>query len=135
IAPCLKYVNREIRGGGSFFGDIRREGVLLHTTRRFSLASPKEGSPAERAERAERNFSYWFESADEFLKMYAFGAGAGLNSNAAFQLHQATERLYTTAGMVFTGYKRKEHSLIKLHEEVAPLHPDLRNVLPRDTPQ
>ncbi len=103
--------------------------------RRFVLATPKEASPAERVERAERNFAYWFESAGDFLKTFAFSAGEGLNSNAAFQLHQAAERLFTTASMVFTGYKRKEHNLTKLQEEVAPLHADLRDMLPRATPE
>jgi hypothetical protein len=52
-----------------------------------------------------------------------------------FQLHQAAERLYVTASLVFTGYKRKEHSLQKLHEEAAPMHPDIAAVLPRTTPE
>ena len=37
--------------------------------------------------------------------------------------------------MVFTGYKRKAHDLKKLHDEAAPLHPALRDVLPRATPE
>lgn len=135
IVHDLKFVNGEIRAGSYFFGDIRNEGIVLHDARRFTLATPKEASPAERLERAERNFAYWFESANEFLTMYAFGAGEGLRVNAAFQLHQAAERLYTTACMVFTGYKRKEHKIEKLHEEAAPLHPALRDVLPRETPE
>ena len=36
---------------------------------------------------------------------------------------------------MFTGYKRKEHDLRKLHAEAAPLHPDLHAVLPRTTPE
>jgi len=59
----------------------------------------------------------------------------GLHVNAAFQLHQTAERLYTTVAMVFTGYKRKVHDLQKLHAELASLHPDLRDVLPRATPE
>src|SRR5262249_52739164 len=111
------------------------EGIVLYDGRRHTLATPKEASPAERAERAERNFAFWFESASGFLTMYELGAGAGLENHAVFQLHQAAERLYTTASMVFTGYKRKAHDLKKLHEEAAPLHPELRGVLPRATPE
>ena len=40
-----------------------------------------------------------------------------------------------TANLVFTGYKRKEHSLKKLHDEAAPLHPDIRDALPRTIPE
>jgi uncharacterized protein len=135
IAHDIKFVNREIRSGSYFFGDIRNEGVLLYDTQRFMLASPKEASPAERAERAERNFLYWFESAGGFLKTFEFSRREGLCANAAFQLHQATERLYVTASLVFTGYKRKSHDLKKLDEEAAPLHPDLRGALPRTAPE
>jgi uncharacterized protein len=135
IVHDIRDVNSEIRAGSYFFGDIRNEGILLYDARRFTLATPKEANPIERLERAERNFAYWFESADGFLKVYAFGASTGLNNHAAFLLHQAAERLYVTANLVFTGYKRKEHSLQKLHEEAAPLHPELRDVLPRTTPE
>lgn len=135
IAHDIKFVNREIRTGSYFFGDIVHEGILLHDARLFTLATPREATPAERAQRAERNFTYWFESADGFLQLHEDAVRRGLNSHAAFQLHQAAERLYTTACMVFTGYKRKEHNLEKLHDEAAPLHPDLARVLPRATPE
>jgi predicted nucleotidyltransferase/HEPN domain-containing protein len=135
IAHDIKFVNGEIRVGSYFFGDIRHEGVVLYDSQRFTLASPKEASPLERAQRAEKNFAYWFESANDFLEAHAFSASRGRNANAAFQLHQAAERLYTTASIVFTGYKRKAHDLTKLHAEAAPLHPDLGDVLPRATPE
>jgi predicted nucleotidyltransferase len=131
----LRFVNKEIRIGSYFFGDILHEGIVLHDAHRFTLATPKSATPAERAERAERTFKYWFESADGFVQTYAFGVSQGLNNHAAFLLHQAAERLYTTAAMVFTGYKRKEHNLEKLHQDVALLHPDLRAVLPHETPE
>lgn len=92
IAHDVKFVNTGIRAGSYFFGDIRNEGIVLYDARRHTLATPKEASPAERAERAERNFAYWFESANDFLKTFAFGAGAGLNNNAAFQLHHGTAK-------------------------------------------
>ena len=133
IAHDLKHVNTEIRAGSYFFTDIRNEGIALFGANAFTLASPKEATPEERLQRAERNFEYWFGSANDFLKMYEVGASMGLHVNAAFQLHQTTERLYTATSMVFTGYKRKQHDLEKLHAEVTPLHPDLRDVLPRAT--
>ena len=135
IAHDLKHVNSEIRAGSYFFGDIRNEGVVLYDAKTITLAMPKEASPAERLERAERNFDYWFGSAEGFLRMFTLGAAEGLNNQAAFILHQTAERLYTTVAMVFTGYKRKVHDLQKLHAEFAPLHPDLRDVLPRATPE
>ncbi|MDI1434259.1 HEPN domain-containing protein [Polyangium sorediatum] len=135
IAHDIKYVNREIRAGNYFFGDIRNEGVLLYDAHRHTLAKPKEATPQERAERAERNFSYWFESATGFLEGFEFYASKGRNAHAAFLLHQAAERLYVAVSLVYTGYKRKSHNLEELDDEVAPLHTDLRGALPRTTPE
>jgi HEPN domain-containing protein/predicted nucleotidyltransferase len=135
IAHDIKHVNSEIRAGSYFFSDIRNEGVVLFDAKTFTLASPKEASPAERLERAERNFEYWFGSAGGFLRGAQFYIGEGLNNHAAFSLHQTAERLFTTVAMVFTGYKVKVHDLQKLHAGIAPLHPDLRDVLPRSTPE
>ena len=131
----IRFVNSEIRAGSYFFGDIRNEGILLHDARRFTLATPKEANPRERLERAERNFVFWFESANGFIVGFKFYVSEGLNNHAAFLLHQAAERLYVATNLVFTGYKRKEHNLQKLHEEAAPVHPDIRAVLPRSTPE
>lgn len=135
IAHDVKFVNRQIRTGSYFFVDILNEGVLLYDARLFTLATPGAASPAERLQRAERNFTYWFESAEGFIVGCDLLAGRGLNNHAVFLLHQAAERLYTTVQLVFTGYKRKEHNLEKLHQEAAPLHPDLAAVLPRATPE
>lgn len=135
IAHDFKFVNDEIRVGSYFFGDIRNEGIVLYEQHHRTLATPKEANAGERLERAERNFAYWFESADGFIVGCELCAGRQLNNQAVFMLHQAAERLYVTACLVFTGYKRKEHDLRKLHEEAAPLHPELRAALPRSTPE
>jgi len=134
IVHDIKFVNREIRGGSYFFGDILSEGVMLYNSRRLHLAKPKEAGPKERLARAERNFSYWFASASGFLKTHTFCVREGLYSHAAFELHQAAERLHVTVSLVFTGYKRKSHDLEDLADEVAPLHPDLVGALPRTEP-
>ena len=135
IVHDIRFVNAEIRAGSYFFGDIRNEGILLHDARSFTLATPKEANPTERLERAERNFVYWFEGARGFIVGCDLYAGQALYNHAVFQLHQAAERLYVTTNLVFTGYKRKAHNLQRLHEEASPLHPDIRGVLPRTTPE
>lgn len=135
IAHDLKFVNNEIRGGSYFFGDIRNEGVVLFNTHRFNLATPKEVNPIERAERAERNFAFWIESANGFVQLSTDAITRQLNKHAAFLLHQAAERLYVAVGLVFTGYKRKSHDLEELDEGVAALHPDLPRALPRTEPE
>jgi predicted nucleotidyltransferase len=135
IAHDLKFVNNEIRVGSYFFGDIRNEGVVLYNTHRFNLATPKEVNPVERAARAERNFVFWFESAKGFVDLSTDAIARKLNAHAAFQLHQAAERLYVAVGLVFTGYKRKSHDLEELDASVATLHPDLPRALPKTEPE
>ena len=48
IVHDIKFVNKEIRVGQYFFGDIANEGVMLLDRRRFSLAKPKALNAQER---------------------------------------------------------------------------------------
>ena len=54
---------------------------------------------------------------------------------AAFELHQTTERLYTTTLLVFTHYKPKEHNIDKLGKQVSNLDPRFLPIFPRTTPE
>jgi uncharacterized protein len=127
----IRQFNRELRSGQYFYADILREGVLLHDSRRFSLARPKALLPAERLALGERSFRYWFQSAREFWRGSVYYAGRGLGPHAAFLLHQAAERYFHAALLVFTGYKPKTHDLEDLAKQTAPLHPALAGALPR----
>ena len=51
---------------------------------------------------------------------------------AAFQLHQATERYYTTILLVYTDYRPKEHDLERLNLRVKNCDPRFA-VFPQDT--
>ena len=94
IVHDVKFVNREIRIGQYFFGDIANEGVALYDSRKFTLAKPKALNAEERLALAERNFSSWFDSAGKFWRgSRDYGARLWLKE-AAFLLHQATERYY-----------------------------------------
>lgn len=55
--------------------------------------------------------------------------------NAAFYLHQSTERFYTTTLLVFTHYKPKEHDISKLGKQVNNLDQRFFPVFPRSTPE
>jgi HEPN domain-containing protein len=56
-------------------------------------------------------------------------------AHAAFLLHQAAERYFHAALLVFTGYKPKTHDLERLANQTAPLHPTLAGALPRAEPE
>ena len=70
IVHDVKFVNREIRIGQYFFGDIANEGVALYDSRKFTLAKPKALNAEERLALAERNFSSWFDSAGKLSEPF-----------------------------------------------------------------
>jgi hypothetical protein len=131
IAHDLKFVNREIRMGQYFFGDIANEGVLLYAGEKLDFAKPKALNDRERLALGEHNFTYWFDSASGFFRGCRDFIGRGLLSHAAFLLHQAAERYYHAASLVLSGYKDRTHDLEKLAQKAAEQHPRLVEALPR----
>ncbi len=135
IVHDVKFVNREIRIGQYFFSDIANEGVMLYDSRRFTLAKPKALNAEERLALAERNFSSWFDSAGKFWRS-SRDAGARLwLKEAAFLLHQATERYYHSAILVHTGYKQRTHDIELLGNLAGEQHALMANVLPKTEPE
>lgn len=134
IVHDAKQINHEIRRGQYFFADIAREGVVLYNSHRFTLARPKTATPEERQALAEEYFTHWFTSAGEFFIGHEFYISRKSWSVAAFNLHQATERYYAAALLVFTGHKPTTHDLEALGRLVAALHPDLAVPIPMTDP-
>jgi predicted nucleotidyltransferase/HEPN domain-containing protein len=136
IVHDLRELNQQIRRGQFFFAEVWEQGVVLYDAKRFTLARPKAATPEERRALAQEYFEHWFESAGEFLAMYAYACSrksVKSNNIAAFQLHQATERYFAAALLVFTGTKPLSHDLEKLGKLVAPLHALLAEPFPMAT--
>jgi predicted nucleotidyltransferase len=70
IVHDVKFVNREIRIGQYFFGDIANEGVALYDSRKFTLAKPKVAALKEcepflsEWNCAEELAAFWMEQLD-----------------------------------------------------------------------
>jgi predicted nucleotidyltransferase/HEPN domain-containing protein len=135
IVHGVKFLNHEIRIGQYFFADVVNEGVLLYDSRRFALAKPKALNAPERLALAERNFINWFDSASEFWRGCRYYASRNLLKHAAFLLHQATERYYHAALLVFTGYKQRTHDIEALGKLAGEQHALLFDVLPKTEPE
>ncbi|MFA6060541.1 MAG: HEPN domain-containing protein [Taibaiella sp.] len=60
---------------------------------------------------AQEDFDYWFSSANRLFETFYFHLEKKYFSEAAFELHQVTERLYNGILLVFTRYKPKTHDL------------------------
>lgn len=111
----VEFVNQQLGEGSYFFGDIKKEGVLLFTTNRYELAEKRDMSAEEMQAIAQRDFDHWYESANTFFEDFSHNLNKGNDkkylNKAAFELHQAAERYYGAIQLVYTAYKPKTHDL------------------------
>lgn len=131
----VEFVNHELREGNYFFDEIKRDGILLFTTNRYQLEEKREFSAEEAQAKANEYFNGWFESAKVFFKQYNYALRDGDLKEAAFLLHQATERFYGSIQLVFTGYKPKTHDIEMLGKLAKALDMEFGKVFPRATVQ
>jgi HEPN domain-containing protein/predicted nucleotidyltransferase len=135
IAHDIEEINKALSRRQYFFTDIKREGVLLYDSKRFELAKAQKLSSEKRKQTAQNDFKYWHESANEFLIDFGHAFKRRSYSKAAFELHQATERLYMTVLLIFTHYKPKEHDIEILSKQVGSLDARFLPVFPNSTPE
>jgi HEPN domain-containing protein/predicted nucleotidyltransferase len=133
IAHDIEFFNRRIRKGQYFFSDIKKEGILLYNSEKFQLAETRELSAKERKNIAQSDFEYWFDSAKEFILDFRSCLNRKNYTKAAFELHQAVERFYSTILLVFTHYKPSTHDLEKLSKRVASFESQFLSVFPTAT--
>lgn len=129
----IGYLNHEIEDGNYFFTDILKEGIRLYHSKKYVLSKPRQLSAKDRVRKAQMYYDKWFDSANSFLIDYQNGFDRADYIQAAFQLHQATERFYMSALLVFTDYKPKIHDLEELDNKTRRLDARFKTVFPRDT--
>ena len=113
--------------------DIVRDGIALFEEPGFGLVEPRPLSPAEALRETREYYDEWFESAQRFLANARENATRDWNKEAAFLLHQATERFYHCLFLVRTLYSPKTHNLNQLRQLTEDIEPRLKSVWPRDT--
>lgn len=94
IVHSLDEVNQALLRGEYFWVDIARDGIALYELPCHSLATPMPLTPADAYHMAKGYFEKWYESAEGFSDTSRYSASQGRYNEAAFLLHQATERLY-----------------------------------------
>lgn len=129
----IDYINEGLAFGQYFFADIVKEGVLLYDTGNVHFAEPRELTPEEEKEIAQRYYAMWLKRSTEFYIDTLHAYNRGNYNKAAFELHQATESLYYATLLVFTGYKPKTHNLFKLRKHAKHLSEELFLVFPVET--
>lgn len=131
----IAFINRRLAKAQYFFLDIKKEGVILYDSAKFALAKPRELSNQERYRLAQEDFDYWHRSAKEFLIDFQSAFERSSFNQAAFLLHQATERLYSGILLVFTRYKPNSHDLEELRRFVNALDQRFIRIFPLSTPE
>jgi predicted nucleotidyltransferase/HEPN domain-containing protein len=133
IYHSLEDVNEKLKLGRYFFIDILRDGILLFEEPGHPFTQPQPLSPAEALKETQDYFDEWFESAGEFLIHARDAAARRWSKKAAFELHQAAERLYHCLFLVRTLYSPKTHNLNQLRQLAEAVEPRLKEVWPRST--
>jgi predicted nucleotidyltransferase/HEPN domain-containing protein len=133
IYHSLDDVNEKLRLGRYFFIDILREGVVLFEEPGHPFVEPKPLTPAEALKETRDFFEEWFESAGEFYDDYHSNLEKGRLKKAAFELHQAAERLYQCLFLVRTLYMPKTHNLNRLRALAEGMEPSIKQVWPAST--
>lgn len=132
IVHYLADVNKQLKRGRPFFADIVRDGIVLYEAPDHPFEHPEPLTPAQARQEAQGYFDQWFGSAENFKSAGEFLIGKGAKKEAAFQLHQATERLYHCVLLVLTLYSPKSHKLNFLRSQAERVAPELIAAWPRE---
>lgn len=132
IVHSLHEVNDGLSQGRYFFMDIAREGIALYQSDERDLAEPKPRTAGEALALAKEYFEEWLPSARRFERAAKVMVEEGGFKEAAFQLHQATERYYHCVLLVCTFYTPHVHNLGFLRTQAERIDMRLFDVWPRD---
>jgi predicted nucleotidyltransferase/HEPN domain-containing protein len=133
IVHTLHEVNDGLAHGRFFFIDVARDGIAIYQSDDSELAEPKPKTPDEALAMAREYFEEWLPSACKRFDGAKFHIERGNNKDAAFDLHQATERLYHCLLLVCTFYTPHVHNLGFLRTQAERLDRRLAYVWPTDT--
>lgn len=133
IVHSLSDVNRQLQRGRPFFVDIVRDGIALYEAANYPLEQPKTLSVSASRAEAQKHFDHWMPLATHALRLAQVSIEDDIQRDAAFLLHQATERFYHCTLLVLTLYSPKSHKLNVLRSQAERIAPSLINAWPRDT--
>src|SRR5690348_10396808 len=133
IVHTLHEVNDGLAHGRFFFMDVARDGIALYQSECSELAAPKPKTPDQALAMAREYFEEWFPSATKRFEIAKFDIARGFNKDAAFDLHQTTERLYHCVLLVCTFYTPHVHNLGFLRTQAERIDRRLAYVWPMDS--
>lgn len=131
IVHSLHDLNKKLRRGRPFFIDIVRDGIALYEAQNHPFDQPQKLSPAETLKEAEGYVAEWLGSAHRRFELARLAAEKGFHKEAAFDLHQTTERLYHGYLLAQTLYSPKSHKLGFLRSQCEQTDQRLKEAWPR----
>ena len=132
IVHSLHEINDGLSHGRVFFMEVAKDGIALYDADDRELATPKPKTPQQALDTAKEYFEEYFPSAGEFFDNFKFNLEKGRHNNAAFQLHQATERLYACLLLTLTFYTPYNHNIAFLRSLAEGLDRRLYGVWPEN---
>jgi HEPN domain-containing protein len=133
IVHTLQEVNDGLAHGRYFFMDIAQDGVALYQSDDSGLHQPKPKTAEQALAMAKEYFEEWFPAALKRFDIARFDTEKGYLKDAAFDLHQTTERLYHCILLVLTFYTPHVHNLGFLRTQAERAAPRLFSAWPRVT--
>src|SRR5690349_7428231 len=135
IVHSLHEVNDGLAHGRYFFMDVKAEGIALYQSDDSELHMPKPKTPEQALAMAKEYFEEWFPSAMKRFEIAGFDIEKGYLKDAAFDLHQSTERLYHCVLLTCTFYTPHVHNLAFLRTQAERIDRRLVHVWPSDMRQ
>jgi predicted nucleotidyltransferase/HEPN domain-containing protein len=133
IVHTLHEVNDGLAYGRFFFMDVARDGIAIYQSEDSELAEPKPKTPDQALAMAREYYDEWMPAAMSRFRLANVAINEGLLKDAAFDLHQTTERLYHCVLLVCTFYTPHVHNLAFLRTQAERLDRRLTYVWPTDT--
>lgn len=133
IVHTLQEVNDGLAQGRYFFIDLRKEGIAVYQADDSELPEPRPKTPEQALALAKEYFDEWFPSGVDFFNGYEDAVARGRPKKAAFDLHQATERLYHCVSLVCTFYTPHVHNLAFLRTQAERIDQRLVSVWSQET--
>ncbi|SJN53561.1 HEPN domain protein [Vibrio ruber DSM 16370] len=132
IVHTLNEVHQQLQQGHYFFKDIREQGIELFSADKRELPTPGNLSEEESRSIAAKHFKRWFANAESFYLNYGHCIEREDYPIAAFELHQATERLFACTLLVCTNYLPKTHNIESLRSMCAQQDPAFAELFPME---
>ena len=135
IVHSLHEVNDGLAHGRYFFMDVKAEGIALYQSDESELHTPKPKTPKQALAMAKEYFEEWMPAAMSRFRLANVAIAERLLKDAAFDLHQTSERLYHCVLLVCTFYTPHVHNLAFLRTQAERIDRRLVHVWPSDTRQ